>query len=92
MVDLGVDVWGFRRAGLHVLVTGEPAFAGETVTDVLAAIVTRDPDWPRPPSATPPGSIALLLKRTLERDRLGRLADAGEARFQVEGCTCGACG
>ena len=90
VVDRGADVWAFG-AVLYEMLTGKPAFAGETVTDVLAAIVTRDPDWSRLPSATPPG-IARLLKRTLERDRRRRLADAGEARFQVEDALAAACG
>ena len=81
-VDRGADLWAFGAVFYEMLV-GQPAFAGETVTDMLAAIVTRDPDWSRLPPDTPAG-ITRLLKRCLERDRRRRLADAGEARYQIE--------
>src|SRR5687768_336646 len=81
-VDRGADLWAFG-AVLYEMLSGQPAFDGETVTDMLAAIVTRDPDWTRLPPATPP-AIVRLLKRCLERDRRRRLSDAGEARCQVE--------
>jgi serine/threonine-protein kinase len=81
-VDRGSDMWAFGVV-LYEMLAGRPAFAGETVTDVLAAIVTREPDWSALPAATPP-SIRRLLHRCLERDRRRRLADAGEARFQLD--------
>jgi serine/threonine-protein kinase len=81
-VDRGSDLWSFG-AVLYEMLTGTPAFGGETVTDMLAAIVTRDPDWTKLPAATPAG-VVRLLKRCLERDRRRRLADAGEARYQLE--------
>jgi serine/threonine protein kinase/Tol biopolymer transport system component len=81
-VDRASDMWSFG-ALLFEMLTGRPAFAGETVTDVLAAIVTSDPDWTALPPKTP-ASVRRLLRRCLERDRRRRLADAGEARFQIE--------
>jgi eukaryotic-like serine/threonine-protein kinase len=81
-VDRGSDLWSFG-AVLYEMLVGRPAFAGETVTDVLAAIVTHEPDWTALPAGTPP-AIRRLLRRCLERDRRRRLADAGEARFQLE--------
>jgi Tol biopolymer transport system component len=81
-IDRGSDLWAFG-AVFYEMLCGRAAFAGETVTDVLAAIVTREPDWGALPASTPPG-IRRLLRRCLERDRRRRLADAGEARFQLE--------
>ena len=71
------------------MLTGQAAFGGETVTDVLAAIVTRDPDWSLLPPGTP-STVRRLLHRCLERDWRKRLADAGEARFQIEEALAGA--
>ena len=81
-IDRGSDLWAFG-AVFYEMLCGRAAFAGETVTDVLAAIVTREPDWSALPASTPPG-IRRLLRRCLERDRRRRLADAGEARFQLD--------
>ncbi len=85
--DRGADLWAFGVV-LYEMLTGNAAFGGETVTDVIAAIVTRDPDWHLLPSDTP-SSIARLLRRCLDRDRRKRLADAGEARFQIEEALAG---
>jgi eukaryotic-like serine/threonine-protein kinase len=81
-VDRATDMWAFG-AVLYEMLAGRAAFAGETVTDVIAAIVTREPDWSALPATTPP-ALRRLLRRCLERDRHRRLADAGEARFQLE--------
>ena len=81
-IDRGSDLWAFG-AVFYEMLCGRAAFAGETVTDVLAAIVTREPDWSALPASTPAG-IRRLLRRCLERDRRRRLADAGEARFQLD--------
>ena len=80
--DRRSDIWAFGVV-LYEMLTGRLAFDGETVTDVLAAIVTREPDWGALPPTTPPG-IRRLLQRCLVRDPRRRLADAGEARYQIE--------
>ena len=80
--DRRSDMWAFGVV-LYEMLTGRMAFQGETVTDVLAAIVTKEPDWAALPPAIPP-SVRGLLRRCLTRDPRRRLADAGEARYQIE--------
>ena len=80
-VDKRSDIWSFG-ALLHELLAGRPLFAGETVSDVLAAVLTREPDWSALPAATPP-SVRRLLQRCLERDPKRRLRDIGEARIAL---------
>src|SRR5262245_10642890 len=77
-VDRRADLWALGVV-LFEMLTGRTAFAGETVTDVLAAVVMRDPDWTQLPAATPP-AVRRLLSRCLTRDPHNRLSDAGEAR------------
>jgi serine/threonine protein kinase len=80
--DKRCDVWSFGVV-LYEMLTGAQAFGRETVTDTLAAVVQKDPDWNLLPAATPP-SIRRLLRRCLERDRKKRLPEIGAARLEIE--------
>jgi Tol biopolymer transport system component len=84
-VDRRADVWAFGVV-LYEMLTGHAPFAGETVTDVLAAVVTREPDLSLLPVATPP-AVRELLKRCLDKDPRRRLRDIGEARVLLEAPT-----
>jgi serine/threonine protein kinase/Tol biopolymer transport system component len=86
-VDRRADLWAFGCV-LYEMLSGRPAFGGETITDVLAAVVSRDPDWSALPAATPHG-VRRLLERCLDRDAKRRLADAGEARYLLEDARAG---
>jgi Tol biopolymer transport system component/tRNA A-37 threonylcarbamoyl transferase component Bud32 len=81
LVDKRSDVWAFG-ALLYELLTGRRLFDGETVSDVLAAVLTRQPEWDRLPAATP-RRVRRLLERCLERDPKLRLRDIGEARIAL---------
>ena len=81
-VDKRADVWAFGVV-LYEMLAGRSAFAGETVTDILAAVVTRDADWTALPAATP-ASIRRLLARCLEKDPKRRLRDIGDVRFEID--------
>ena len=81
-VDRRADLWAFGVV-LYEMLTGRAGFDGETITDVLAAVVTRDPDWTALP-ANAPDHVRRLLARCLVRDPKRRLADAGEAAYQLE--------
>ena len=80
-VDKRADIWAFG-AVLYEMLTGRSPFAGETVTDVIAAVVKNDPDWTALPSNTPPG-IRRLLARCLQKDPRARLRDIGDARLEI---------
>lgn len=81
-VDRRADIWAFGCV-LYELLTGVRAFRGETVPDILAAIVSRDPDWAALPP-TVPAAVRTLLARCLTRDPRRRLRDIGEARVALE--------
>jgi Tol biopolymer transport system component len=80
-VDKRADTWAFGCV-LYEMLTGRRLFDGETVTDVLAAVVTRDPDWTRLPAGTPV-SVRRVLTRCLDKDPRMRLRDIGEARITL---------
>ena len=65
-VDKRADIWAFG-AVLYEMLSGRKAFAGETVSDTLAAILMRDVDWSALPAATPL-SVRRVLRRCLDRD------------------------
>ena len=81
-VDKRTDIWAFGCV-LFELVTGRAAFKGGTISDTIAAILTREPDWTTLPAATPT-AIRTLLRRCLEKDRRRRLADAADARLEID--------
>ena len=82
VVDKRADIWAFGVV-LFEMLTGRTCFAGETVTDVLAAIVRAEPDWTALPPDTP-ARVRDLLKRCLAKDRRQRLHDIGDARLEIE--------
>ena len=67
---------------LYELLTGRQTFAGETITDILGAVVSKEPDWKLLPEGTPWG-IRRLLQRCLEKDPHERLRDIGDARIEI---------
>ncbi len=81
-VDRRADLWSFGCV-LYEMLTGNSLFAGETISDSLAAILRKEPDWDRLPDDTPP-MVRLLLRRCLTRDPNKRLRDAGDARLELE--------
>ena len=59
------------------------AFPGNTVSDHIAAILEREPDWADLP-ATTPVSIRRLLRRCLEKEPGRRLPDIAVARLEID--------
>ncbi len=80
--DKRCDVWAFGCV-LYEMLTGARVFAGEDVSDTLAFILTREPNWAALPANTPTG-IRRLLRRCLERDRKRRVADISTAAFIID--------
>jgi serine/threonine protein kinase len=81
-VDKRSDIWAFGAVLLEML-TGRQSFGGETVTDVIAAIVAREPEYDALPADTPQG-IRRLLRRCLEKETDNRLHDIADARIEIE--------
>jgi tetratricopeptide (TPR) repeat protein len=81
-VDKRTDIWSFGCV-LYELLTGRRIFAGETASDVLAAILTAEPRWDALPRETP-ARIRDLLRRSLQKDPNHRLRDIGDARIEID--------
>ena len=66
-IDKRTDVWAFGCV-VYEMLTGRAAFAGDTLSDTIAAILEREPDWSVLPAATPV-PIRRLLLRCLDKER-----------------------
>jgi Tol biopolymer transport system component len=86
-VDKRSDLWAFGAVLLEML-TGRQAFAGESISHVLAAVLKDEPDLAALPPHTPP-AIRKLLRRCLQKDRKRRLADASDARLEIDEALAG---
>jgi serine/threonine-protein kinase len=80
-VDKRTDIWAFGCV-LYEMLTGHGPFERETLTDTLAAVIERDPEWRALPPATP-ASIIRLLHGCLEKDPARRLDDIANARISI---------
>ncbi len=81
-IDRRSDIWAFGCMLFETL-TGRRPFGGETASDIIAAILEREPDWRMLPAATPP-AIEALIRRCLQKDPGRRLKDIGDARLELE--------
>jgi len=82
-VDSRTDIWAFGCV-LYEMLTARQAFGGDTITDVLASIVTSPPDLDLLPKNTPP-AIRLLLSLVLTKNSAQRLQHIGDARLFMDG-------
>ncbi|MFN8092026.1 MAG: LpqB family beta-propeller domain-containing protein [Vicinamibacteria bacterium] len=80
-VDGRTDVWAFGCV-LYEMLTGRLAFGGETVSDVIAAILGREPDWGALPPGTPAG-LRRVLRRCLEKDPKRRFHHFADLRIEL---------
>jgi len=80
-VDRRADIWAFGCV-LYETLTGRPAFGGETVSDIIAAVLRAEPDGEALPPDLPPAARE-LLRRCLQKDPRQRLRDIGDARITL---------
>jgi serine/threonine protein kinase len=76
-VDKRADIWAFGVV-LWEMLAGRRLFEGETISHVLAAVLTKDPDL-----EAVPARVRLLLGRCLDKDPKKRLRDIGDAMSLV---------
>ena len=82
-VDKRADIWAFGCV-LYEMLTGTRAFAGDDVSDVLASVLAREPDWARLPSNLSP-ALGTFIRRCLHKNPKQRIADVQDVRLALEG-------
>ena len=85
--DVGkqADIWAFG-AVIFELLSGKLSFPGGTVTDVMAAVVSQEPDWQALPAEIP-WHIKELLRLCLTKDSRQRIHDIADARLMLTSST-----
>ena len=81
-VDRRTDIWAFGCV-LFEMLSGTPAFSGDTEEAARAAVLERNPDWSRLP-ATVPTRIVHLLQHCLHKDPKDRLHHIADARIEID--------
>jgi serine/threonine protein kinase len=81
-VDRRADIWAFGGV-LYEMLSGRRAFSGQDATEVIANVITREPDWRALPETTPP-SLHRLLRRCLRKDPARRLHHISDARLELD--------
>jgi Tol biopolymer transport system component len=76
------DIWAFGCV-LYEMLSGRRAFEADEIADVLARVLTQQPDWTSLPPTVPAG-IVRLFRRCLEKDPKRRLADIADARLDID--------
>lgn len=73
--DRRSDIWAYGVV-IYEMLTGERPFAGDTVSDILAAILRAEPDLSRIPISVRP-----IIARCLAKDRHQRWQAMGDVRL-----------
>jgi eukaryotic-like serine/threonine-protein kinase len=81
-LDKRTDIWSFGCVFFEML-AGRRAFACDSMSETIAAVLGREPDWAALPP-TVPSSIKRVLQRCLEKDPRRRLRDIGDARLEID--------
>ncbi len=81
-VDRRADIWAFGVV-LYEMLTGRTLYAGETMSETMAAVILKEPALDALPATVPP-HLRHLLARCLRKDPKSRLRDIGDARVILE--------
>jgi serine/threonine-protein kinase len=76
-MDARTDIWSFGCV-LYEILTNQQAFQGETMTDVLANIIHREPDSIVAHRRDTPGELERIVARALRKNRDERYQSARE--------------
>ena len=82
-VDKRTDIWAFG-AVLFEMLTGTRSFPGDDVSQTLARVLDRDPDWDLLPKTLTP-ALGTYLRRCLQKNPRQRVRDIGDVRLAMEG-------
>lgn len=78
--DARTDIWSFGVV-LYEMLIGKPPFKGETTSDTIASILTREPDFP---SIGLSPELTRILQKALQKDANARYQSATDLLTALE--------
>jgi serine/threonine-protein kinase len=82
-VDTRTDIWAWGCV-VYEMLTGRRAFPGSHVSEVLGAVIHKEPAWEELPSTLSP-VLRSFLRRCLAKSPDERVRDMGDLRLALEG-------
>jgi dipeptidyl aminopeptidase/acylaminoacyl peptidase len=82
-VDKRADIWSFGCV-VYEMLAGHRPFPGRTAADIIASVMTLEPDWTVLSRSDVPATIVALLKRCLAKEPRARLRDIGDALHELD--------
>ena len=81
-VDKRTDIWAFGCV-LFEMLAGKAAFARQTLSDTITAVMSAAPDWAALPNEQP--RVHRVLEACLHRDVKQRVHDVADVRLALDG-------
>ena len=77
------DVWAFG-AVLFEMLSGKRPFTGDDLSETLARVIDREPDWATLPDSVPP-VLSIFIRRCLQKNPKKRIRDIGDVSLAMGG-------
>jgi serine/threonine protein kinase len=81
-VDKRADIWAFGVV-LFEMITGRQLFKGETVSETLAAVLMKEPDFGLLPQNIHP-RLRFVIERCLEKEPKNRYHEIADVRVEIQ--------